>query len=57
VESVTDQPDDKVMVTLPITETEAERKARTKAGLPLPHYSYMVSGRRKEPEPDGGECA
>lgn len=34
----------KIMVTLPITETDEQRKARMAQGKPLPTYSFMVSG-------------
>ena len=33
---------DEKLVTVPITETEAERKAREKQGIPLPHFSYVA---------------
>ncbi len=38
---------DEKLVTVPITETEDQRKARVKQGIPLPHFSYVAVGRKK----------
>lgn len=34
----------KILVTYPMTESEKQTQKRIKAGLPLPHYSFTVSG-------------
>jgi hypothetical protein len=33
-----------ILVTYPVTESEAARKQREKLGQPMPHYSFTVSG-------------
>jgi len=35
-------PPDSIICTYDITETESQRKAREKLGLPLPKYSFTV---------------
>lgn len=45
---------DTILVTLPCTETDAERKARIARGEALPHFSYMAT-KLDDTEDDGDE--
>ena len=39
-----EHPTEKILVTLPVTETPEQRKERVKQRKALPTYSFMVSG-------------
>jgi len=38
-------PDDRVVVTYPVAETPKQMRERQRLGLPVPTYSFTISGR------------